>query len=87
MALVESAFKTGALSRAKAKGVWQFIPATGQRFGLQQDWWVDERSNPEKSTRAAARYLRELYDDLPGLEPGPRRLQRGRGRVARSIDR
>jgi hypothetical protein len=49
VALVESAFKTNALSRAKAKGVWQFIPATGKRFGLNQDWWVDERSDPDKA--------------------------------------
>jgi membrane-bound lytic murein transglycosylase D len=64
VALVESAFKATALSRARARGVWQFIPATGQRFGLQQDWWVDERSHPEKATRAAARYLKELLGQL-----------------------
>jgi membrane-bound lytic murein transglycosylase D len=46
VALVESAFKTSAYSRAKAKGMWQFIADTGKRYGLQ-DWWVDERSNPE----------------------------------------
>lgn len=62
VALVESAFKANAYSRAKAKGVWQFVSATGKRYGLAVDWWVDERSDPDKASRAAARYLKELYE-------------------------
>ena len=49
--LVESAFKPNALSRAKAKGVWQFMGGTAIENGLRHDWYIDERSDPEKATR------------------------------------
>ena len=84
LAMVESAFHTSALSRAKAKGMWQFISDTGRRYGLSQDWWVDERSDPEKATRAAAKYLKDLYGmfndwnlAMAGYNAGEFNVQRG----------
>jgi len=82
--LVESAFKPNALSRAQAKGVWQFMRGTGVENGLRQDWYIDERSDPEKATVAAAKYLNtlaKLFDGdwhlaLASYNGGPGRLQR-----------
>lgn len=61
LAMVESGFSPRAYSWAHAAGPWQFIYGTGRLYGLRRDWWVDERRNPEKSTYAAAKYIKNLY--------------------------
>ena len=59
--LIESGFKVNALSKARALGLWQFIPSTGYKFGLNRDTYIDERIDPVKSTKAAIAYLKELH--------------------------
>ena len=64
--VVESAFEPYAYSRARASGLWQFIPGTGSRFGLKQGWWYDGRRDVVESTRAALEYLQYLHDEFDG---------------------
>ncbi len=89
--LIESAFKPTALSRAKAKGIWQFMRPTAAENGLKSDWYIDERSDPEKATQAAAKYLttlRDIFDGdwhlaLASYNGGPGRVQRAMKRTRR----
>jgi membrane-bound lytic murein transglycosylase D len=64
--VVESAYEPFAYSSSRAAGLWQFIPATGVRFGLKQDWWYDGRRDVIESTRAALDYLQALHDQFNG---------------------
>ena len=85
--LIESAFKPAALSRAKARGVWQFMRGTALENGLRSDWYLDERADPTKATQAAAKYLKSLYGTFEDWHLAMASYNGGPGRVKRALTR
>jgi membrane-bound lytic murein transglycosylase D len=83
--LIESGFKVRALSRARALGLWQFIPSTGYKFGMKRDTWIDERLDPEKATDAAIAYMKELHQIFGDWTTVLAAYNCGEGRVLRRI--
>jgi len=83
--MVESAYNPMAYSRSKASGLWQFIPATGKRYNLDQDWWKDERRDIVASTSAALDYLQSIYEMHGDWHLALASYNWGEGAVGRAI--
>jgi len=87
LAIIESGLNPRAVSRARAVGLWQFMSPTGRHFGLHQDWYIDDRMDPDKSTDAACRYLRDLYGMFGDWELALASYNAGPGNVKKAVRR
>src|SRR5690606_13336536 len=87
LSMIESVFNPRAYSRARAVGPWQFIEGTGKRYGLRVNYWIDERKDIIKSTHAAAKYLKELYQIFGSWYLAAAAYNAGEGTVLNAIRR
>jgi membrane-bound lytic murein transglycosylase D len=87
LALVESGFDPNAYSRAAAVGMWQFMASTARGMGLRVDWWIDERRDPVRSTKAAVEFIRGLRDQFGSIYLAAAAYNGGPGRIARGLTR
>jgi membrane-bound lytic murein transglycosylase D len=85
LSIIESGLNPRAISRARAVGLWQFMPGTGRYFGLQTDWYIDDRMDPEKSTEAACRYLKQLHTIFGDWELALAAYNSGPGTVRKAV--